>query len=76
MAEKILLELKDKDFWITLSAEPSSRVSLPQGLSESIQSTLVGMWYTPQDVARCLSLLPPDMTDAADILPYVIQELS
>ncbi|MCH2188869.1 Holliday junction branch migration protein RuvA [Candidatus Gracilibacteria bacterium] len=76
MAEKILLELKDKDFGITLSAEPSSRVSLPQGLSESIQSTLVGMGYTPQDVARCLSQLPPDMTDAADILPYVIQELS
>jgi holliday junction DNA helicase RuvA len=78
MAEKIILELKDKDFWINLSSRDtiSKANSIPWDLRTSIKSTLTNMGYNPRDIDRVLSQLPDDMKDAWNIIPYVIRELS
>lgn len=78
MAEKIILELKDKDFWINLSNRDiiSKANSIPWDLYTSIKSTLTNMGYNPRDIDRVLSQLPDDMKDAWNIIPYVIKELS
>lgn len=78
MAEKIILELKDKDFGINLSNRDtiSKANSIPWDLRTSIKSTLTNMGYNPRDIDRVLSQLPDDMKDAWNIIPYVIRELS
>jgi hypothetical protein len=34
------------------------------------------MWYNPRDLDKILWELPDWMTNASDIIPYVIKELS
>ena len=78
MAEKIILELKDKDLWVNIVPEngrTNSKVISPN-LYHSIKATLSGMWYNPRDIDEKLSQLPEDMKDAANIIPYIIKELS
>lgn len=80
MAEKIVLELKDKDFGININ-NPKDLVennvkSINRDLFTSIKDTLVNMWYTPKDVESVLNTLPDWMENAGDIIPYVIKELS
>jgi len=78
MAEKIILELKDKDFWLVISErvikEKSNTISLD--LYTSIKSTLTNMWYNPRDIDRVLWELPEGFDNAWEIIPYVIRELS
>jgi holliday junction DNA helicase RuvA len=77
MAEKIILELKDKDLWIIpWNSMVSSASHIDVNLHQSIKSTLVGMGYQPLNVDDALGQLPEDMKDASDILPYIIQQLS
>lgn len=78
MAEKIILELKDKDFGIVIwDSDVVKKANTISGdLRTSIKSTLTNMWYNPRDIDRVLSTLPEDMTDAWNIIPFVIKELS
>jgi len=79
MAEKIILELKDKDFNIQVDISSNSntaKVFIDRSLFEQIKDTLVNMWYQGKDVERVLESLPEEMKDAGDILPYCIRELS
>lgn len=80
MAEKIILELKDKDFIINAttvsSSEEKQPIRLPVSVSADIKNTLVNMWYQASDVDVVLSKLPEDMDDIWSILPYCIRELS
>ncbi|USN59468.1 MAG: hypothetical protein H6767_04845 [Candidatus Peribacteria bacterium] len=81
MAEKILLELKDKHFEGVSLALSTSKVSptqtsLPPDTRERIKTTLVGMGYLPKEVDRVLQSLPEGMADATAIIPYAIKELS
>lgn len=80
MAEKIILELKDKDFWMTLESisetNQSSQMTLSPELYTSIKETLTNMWYAPKDVEKILQNLPEGMEDAGEIIPYAIRELS
>lgn len=78
MAEKIILELKDKDFWIAISSSDTmvKANTISADLQSSIRSTLVNMWYNPRDIDRVLGMLPEWMENAGDIIPYVIKELS
>lgn len=80
MAEKIILELKDKDFImqadIVTQTEHKAQVSLPRDIAEDIKNTLVNMGYTPKDVDNVLAKLPENMEDIGSILPYCIRELS
>lgn len=78
MAEKIILELKDKDFNITINYLNKSVESqkISSSLYSSIKETLTNMWYNPKDIDRVLWELPKWMENAGDILQYIIKELS
>ncbi len=76
MAEKIILELKWKDFWIDF-VETKQKVNfIDKNLYDSIKSTLVSMWYNFRDIEKILDNMPKDYTIAEDIIPFVIKELS
>lgn len=80
MAEKIILELKDKDFIVNAnivsSVQEENIITLPRDVADDIKNTLVNMWYNPKEVEKVLSKLPEDMEDIGSILPYCIRELS
>lgn len=78
MAEKIIIELRDKDFDYELVVRNSSKkpIFIEKDLFSSIKSTLTNMWYNQKDVENILRELPEDLTDAGTILPYAIKHLS
>lgn len=83
MAEKIVLELKDKDFVkahivegaVSHSSE-AQQITLPASLLENITSTLQNMWYGNRDIERTLQKIPAHYSSAEEILPFMIRELS
>jgi len=80
MAEKIILELKDKDFWINFwewKNEKEKNIQITnRNLFSSIKDTLVNMGYNWKDIENLLNTLPEWIEDAGDIIPYIIKELS
>jgi Holliday junction DNA helicase RuvA subunit len=74
MSEKIIIELKDKDFWIQIENNVNNIIDVD--LFHSIKSTLTNMWYNPKDIDKTLNELPEWISEASDILPYVIKQLS
>ena len=76
MAEKIVLELRDKDFWIISSDTIKKANTISWDLHSSIKSTLTNMGYNPRDIDKILLELPEWMNNAGEIIPYVIRELS
>ena len=79
MAEKIILELKDKDLWFEVLAKNQNtqkQIFLEESLLSSIKSTLTNMWYNPKDVENILQDLPENLTDVWEIIPYAIKHLS
>lgn len=82
MAEKIILELKDKDFvqsyiWENVSQNIlAHQTSLPASLQENISATLVSMGYNMRDIQRVFEIIPAQMKTAQEILPFMIRELS
>ncbi|MDD2907900.1 MAG: Holliday junction branch migration protein RuvA [Candidatus Gracilibacteria bacterium] len=78
MAEKIILELKDKDFAIDFrkSENVIKANSIDSTLHSSIKSTLTAMGYNPKDIDTVLFNLPEGINETKDIIPYVIKSLS
>ncbi len=77
MAEKIILELKDKDLGVSINKDTVIKANnINPELQSSIKSTLTNMWYNPRDIDKVLSKLPEDLKDAWEIIPYVIKSLS
>ncbi len=77
MAEKIIMELKDKDLWVQINTQTiKNSNNIDSTLQSSIKSTLTNMGYNPRDIDRVLSTLPEELKDAGDIIPYVIKSLS
>lgn len=78
MAEKIIIELKDKDFGIVISSSENIKKAncISSDLHSSIKSTLVNMGYNPKDIDNVLLDLPENIDNAWIIIPYVIKELS
>ena len=78
MAEKIILEFRDKDFWLEIllpkSTEKKSS-NLDENLLSSIKSTLTNMWYNPKDVENILQDLPAEMNDIWTIISYVVKNI-
>lgn len=81
MAEKIILELKDKDFvknylvidsWNTIK----QKQNLENNLYNEIKITLVAMWYNPRNIENVLDNLPEDIDSTEKIIPYAIKNLS
>ena len=82
MAEKIILELKDKDFvkgYVSVgSADLRSahkQLSLPPTILENIKTTLQNMGYQNRDIERVLQILPEEYSSLEQILPFMIREL-
>lgn len=83
MAEKIVLELKDKDFVKShvenVNTENSSnwaQITLPKTLLENITGTLQSMGYQNRDIERVLTQIPAHYNSVDEILPFMIRELS
>ncbi|RKW22356.1 Holliday junction branch migration protein RuvA [Candidatus Gracilibacteria bacterium] len=79
MAEKIILELKDKDLGFEVLAKNQNtqkQIFLEESLLSSIKSTLTNMGYNPKDVENILQNLPENLTDVGEIIPYAIKHLS
>lgn len=78
MAEKIIMELRDKDFWISVKSTDTVKKAniISWDLHISIKSTLVNMGYNPRDIDKILCELPEWINDAGNIIPYIIRELS
>jgi len=82
MAEKIVLELKDKDFVQAhvggniISPSWWTQTTLPKTLTENITGTLLNMWYQNRDIERVLSQVPAHYSSVEEILPFMIRELS
>lgn len=82
MAEKIVLELWDKEFiknfqYQSIGSETSLKntFSLENSLRQEILSTLTMMWYSSKKVEEILSNLPPHLLTAQDIIPYVVKNI-
>ncbi|MBF0913408.1 Holliday junction branch migration protein RuvA, partial [Candidatus Gracilibacteria bacterium] len=79
MAEKIILELKDKDLGFEVLAKNQNtqkQIFLEESLLSSIKSTFTNMGYNPKDVENILQNLPENLTDVGEIIPYAIKHLS
>lgn len=78
MAEKLILELKEKDI-ITSTHLPENKQMtqshLPSDLYQQLSATLLPLWYTKLQIEEALSTLPSGYTRLDDILPYVIKKM-
>lgn len=75
MAEKVILELKDKDLITSAVTEAGAPVQRIASTHSDVIATLVNMWYDKSDIERVLTDLPEDMSDLGDIIPYVIKNI-
>lgn len=76
MAEKVILELKDKDFIKTSITNIKSNTN--NGLSDldrQIKISLVSMWYDSYKIDEILKDLPSDINDMGEIIKYVIKNI-
>lgn len=82
MAEKILLELKDKDFVKNHQTggvshnSKTEQIQLPADMRENIAITLQNMGYQSRDIERVMYLVPESLETLDTILPFMIRELS
>ncbi len=72
MAEKVILELKDKEFTIAGDTNGVKTVSSSHG---DVVATLTNMWYARADIEAILADLPEWLEWLGDIIPYVIKKL-
>ena len=85
MAEKIILELKDKDLFTLWylenkdvnSAKNSEKtwINLDKTIYDNVKTTLVNMGYNAKNIDIALSELPKELTSLEEILPWVIGKL-
>jgi len=85
MAEKIILELKDKDLftlWYLENKDVNSTknsektwVNLDKNIYDDVKTTLVNMGYNSKNIDIALSELPKELTSLEEILPWVIGKL-
>lgn len=84
MAEKIVIELSDKDFiknaeFENLSSnsinKTSDIVNIDNNLKKEIISSLSLMWYNVKDIENILQTLPEWFDTVETIIPYVIKNI-
>jgi len=85
MAEKIILELKDKDLftiWYLENKDVNDTknieklwTNLDKTIYDNVKITLVNMWYNAKNIDKVLAWLPNELTDLEEILPWVIREM-
>ena len=85
MAEKIILELKDKDLftiWYLENKDVNDTknieklwTNLDKTIYDDVKTTLVNMWYNAKNIDNVLSWLPKELTSLDEILPWVIKQI-
>lgn len=80
MAEKIIVELKDKDFIklksLNLDTQfKETQVKIDWNIYKEIKLSLVTMWYNQYKIEEMLKDLPEWLSDIWDIIPYVIKNI-
>ncbi len=78
MAEKIILEFRDKDFISQVETQDTSTIlqtHIPNDIETQILSTLSLMWYNTKKVQEILAEVPENFTTIEQILPYVIKKM-
>ena len=81
MAEKIILELKDKDFVQNIAFSSSdtknktNELKIEKTLKQDIISTLTNMGYSKSAIEIALTKIPEELETIEEILPVVIKEL-
>jgi len=85
MAEKIVIELSDKDFIKSVEFEKissntksknSNNVNIDNNLKKEIISSLSIMWYNVKDIEHVLQTLPDWCDSIEKIIPFVIKNIS
>ena len=79
MAEKIVIELSDKDIIKSLpsvsSWTKSKASNIEKDTKSEIISTLTMMWYNSKKVEDLLNDLPENLTTIDKIIPYIIKNI-
>lgn len=80
MASKMILELKDKDYFKqTLISSgikiDKNRNKIETNLENDLINSLTNMWYKKQDIEKVLLNLPEDLVSINDIIPFVIRNI-
>jgi Holliday junction DNA helicase RuvA len=81
MVEKIILELRDKDF-IKMKPHPNPLLRgegtehiIERKLEQDLFSTLSNMWYDKRNIEQAMSKIPEDLKTMEEILPALIKEM-
>jgi Holliday junction DNA helicase RuvA subunit len=77
-AEKVILELKDKDFIKNNLHINSSNIEnniILNDTDKQIKSSLINMWYDSHKIDEVLSRLPKEIKEMWEILQYVIKNI-
>ncbi len=81
MAEKILLELKDKDIVTSKSFNKVLKTwnnqlnNLEKNLQDDIFTTLINMWYDKKSIDLAVSKIPNNLDTMEQIFPALIKEI-
>ncbi len=77
MAEKIIIELKDKDFIKGFVQDPSLVSTQNKQLDnyEDVIFTLTNMWYSKPLVEKAIIKIPKNLKTIKDIIPAIISKL-
>ncbi len=75
-AEKIILELKDKDFWISFEkSEEVKKTKIDTDLKKLVLESLTNMWYDIKSVEAILSTSPEELDSVDKLIPYIIKNI-
>lgn len=75
-AEKIILELKDKDFWINFDKNDLLKnTRINPSIKKSVIESLTNMWYEIKSIEKILNSCPEEFNNVEKIIPYVIKRI-
>ncbi len=78
MAEKVILELKDKDFIKNKLVNSTLNTEIDfvyNDVDKQIKSSLVSMWYDSYKIDEILREIPKEIVEMWEILKYVIKHI-
>nr|MDD3720044.1 Holliday junction branch migration protein RuvA [Candidatus Gracilibacteria bacterium] len=80
MAEKIVVELKDKDFvklnYLKKGTRNEENKLIDVSLHKQIKISLVSMGYNQYRIDELLKELPNDLNDISEIIPFLIRKMN
>ncbi|MDD4151368.1 MAG: Holliday junction branch migration protein RuvA [Candidatus Gracilibacteria bacterium] len=79
MASKMILELKDKDFFkysnIEIKKDTGTKRKIESSIQINVIDSLTNMGYKKQDIEKVLQELPENLVSINEIIPFVIRNI-